>query len=196
MTFLKSVATPLLCMASLHLLQPGLHAQESTDLLRLFKQFQEHSTTDAATKELIHLGKSDPQTRKYLARHLPEVIENRGNPQVWTNAVQVAGQLKIAEAVPALARWLDRNGGGTITLSGMMQLRNEPPARALVAIGDPSVPTLATVLRTGNLHQRETAAIALHRIGTPVAQRTLRDHAKVETDSNLRAFILTILGNS
>ena len=193
MNFPKTLAVPLLCAVLQGPLPRCLYAQGSTDLPQLFKEFQELGTTDAATKKLLHLGKSDTQARKYLAQHLPEVIENRTDLQVWANAVEVAGQLKIAEALPALAKWIDRSGGGTITLSGMMQLRNDPAARALVAIGNPSVPTLAAVLRTGNLHERQTGAIALHLIGTPAARRALRDHAKVETDPNLRDFILRAL---
>lgn len=196
MSLLTKVIVGLLFLTLGALAPLCLHAQVSVELERLFERFQSPDTTDAATQELMTLGKSDAQALKYLAARLPMTIEKRLDPKVWANAVQVAGQLKIAEAAPALARWLNRNGVGTITLSGTMQLRNDPAARALVAIGDPSVAPLAAVMRRGNLHVRETAAIALYRIGTPTAQRALRGHAKVETDPRLRDFILKSLVSS
>lgn len=86
----------------------------------LVQNLQSEQTTDNAKKELLKLGKSDPEIRQYLTVHLPPLIESGpGSPdcsrhhcQEWNNAVELAGKLKIGEAAPALARWINwRNEG-------------------------------------------------------------------------------------
>lgn len=196
MTFLRRLFPLALCIAATGIGPPSLCAQEPVELQRLLERFQSPDTTDAATQELMRMGASDPQARDYLAARLPSVIEKRLDPNVWLNAVQLAGKLKIVETIPAIAKWIRPVAQGTVTLGGVMQLRNDPAAKALIAIGNPSVPTLAALLKRGNRHERETAAIALHHIGTLAAHQALRDHARVEADPNLRDFILKTLCNS
>jgi len=80
----------------------------------LVQQLQSEKTTNNARGELLRLGKSDPGVRQYLAAHLPPLIESgpskadcqENSCETWLNAVELAGRLKIAKAVPALAQWI------------------------------------------------------------------------------------------
>ena len=193
MWFSERLLILLFCFCPLGPGAPTLYAQESAEPQTLFRQLQSPNTTDRAAGQLLKLGKSKPEARKYLATHLPDLIEKLSDPQVWTNAVQIAGRLKIAEAAPALAKWIGKGGQGTITIAQTMRLEDNPAAKALAEIGDPSLPTVSAVLKNGNLNERGDAVLVLYNIRSPAAQTTLRKHLKHETDPSLRDFIARIL---
>lgn len=166
-------------------------AQEASELAALFQQLQLPEKTDSATQQFLKL-KANPAAKKYLAGHLPAMIVRgpEGFQQPWNNAVSLAGEFKIAEAAPALAGWISANAAaGTITLGEAAKLANEPAGKALVEIGDPSIPSLADVLAHGSLDQRWNAFYALNLIGSPKAKAALRDHVRDEHDPNLRKVI-------
>ncbi len=165
-------------------------AQQSIEVQTLFRQLESTETTDSATEKLLKLSESDPRARQYLAGKLPSMIE-RGpaDSHPWNNAVQLAGHLKIAEAAPALVRWIGKGARGTFTLTDTIRLRDNPTAKALVEIGDPSLPRLAPVLQRGNLAERWDAALVLYNIDTQGAKEILRNHLERETDESLRSFI-------
>src|SRR3984885_15823048 len=92
---------------------PGVHsmlAQGRPSPSELVQQLQSEKTSNKARDELLRLGKSDPRVRQYLAAHLPSLIESgpskadcpENSCETWLNAVELAGRLKIAKAVPAL----------------------------------------------------------------------------------------------
>jgi HEAT repeat protein len=104
--------------------------------------------------------------------------------------VRLAGELKIAEAAPALAKWIRfNNGTGTLGLTREAGLVDYPAGQALVQIGAPAIPTLVLVLEHGNVYERWNAAYALNLIGLPQAKTALRDRLKREPDSTMRDFI-------
>jgi hypothetical protein len=109
--------------------------------------------------------------------------------QPWCNAVRVAGDLKIAEATRALAKWIGLNTGGTVTLAEETRLELNPAAKALAQIGEPAIPALGGVLERGNLAERQVAIYALKLISSPHAKSVLRQHLGREVDPTLRDFI-------
>ncbi len=190
MRFLRSLAIFPLCLGIGGPASPLRGAQQSTDVQTLFRQLESRETTDSAAEKLLKLGKSDPRARQYLAGQLPVMIETGpDNSQPWNNAVQLAGRLKIAEAAPALVRWIGKGGRGTVTLTDTVMLRNNPAAKALVEIGDASLPPVGSILQRGNLAERWDAALVLHNIDTRAAKDILRNHLERESDASLRSFI-------
>ena len=162
---------------------PGIHsilAQSRPSPSELLQELQSEQTTDRARDELLRFGKSDPAVREYLAVHLPPLIESGpsietcpGYPcQTWRNAVELAGNLKIAETAPALARWIivkDINPWPGIGPYGA-KLEIDPTAIALSSIGDPAIPALRHVLDSGSPDEHTLAVRALCTIGTPKAK--------------------------
>ena len=155
----------------------------------LFRKLQIPNTTDQATQQMLDLAKSDSNVRPYLAKRLPKMIEM--NPyrsfSVWRNEVRLAGELKIAEAAPALAKWIavtEDDGIGTPLPSA---LETNPAAKALSQIGNPAVPALKSKLASGKWQERRLAILACQAIGSPSAQDALRQHLSGESDPNLRS---------
>src|SRR5215472_2679538 len=74
----------------------------ATDLEALLQKLQDEASSNEATEELLRRGKTDAETRKYLADHLPRLLKEYQpagdaiNP-VWGNEARLAGELKIAE---------------------------------------------------------------------------------------------------
>jgi HEAT repeat protein len=173
-------------------------AQGPAQVDQLLGQLQQPSTTDRAREELQREGELDPETKKYLAQRLPPLIErgpsNEFDP--WVNAARLAGSLRLAEAVPALAKRIGVNTGGTIGLSDEVILRHSPAARALVDIGEPAVPSLRLILQGAKLNERWVAVWALRAIGSPAAMSGLRAHGPRESDRNLQKLIEKIVGVS
>jgi hypothetical protein len=87
-------------------------AQAQPGVAILFRELQSDRNTDQAEDKLFDLAQSDPSARRYLALHLPAMIErgpkrfdprhpNREFPDPeWSNAVHLAAGLKMAEAAP------------------------------------------------------------------------------------------------
>lgn len=144
-----------------------------------------------ATEQLLKLGKSDTKVKNYLAMRLPPVIKNgpQDNPEVWSNAVRLAGEMKIPEAAPTLGKWIGLNTGGSLTFAGFERLENNASAKALAMIGDPALPTLNGILEHGDSNEREVAVRTLKLIDSPRAKSTLREHLKRESDPNVRDLI-------
>jgi hypothetical protein len=159
----------------------------------LFERLQSDSTTDNAAQELEALGRSQSQTRDFLANHLPEVIESNpyDNPRQWTNAVKLAGDLKIVECVPALIRWIGVSDIGTVasTLAETSKLQTNYAAKALAMIGDPSVPSLSKVLNNGDQRDRLFAVYVLDQIHSARALEALREQAQQENDPSMKKLI-------
>lgn len=167
-------------------------------LQRLITELGSKETTNHAAQSLLKLGKANPQVRIYLAEELPPII-SKGPPASgpWTNAVSLAGELKISRCSKALTKWISaRPGRGTVTLGQTASLEDQPAAKALAQIGDPAVPAVAGTLKDGNLPERWTAALVLEDVGTPPAISALKGHLVREADPDLRAFIRKILSRS
>jgi hypothetical protein len=167
--------------------------QQSAD--ETFQRLLSPKTTDKAATQLLSRAKKEPEARKYLAEHLPPVIEKdpKDLGQPWFNAVRLAGTLKIPEASSALAKWISLDSGGTTGMTISLRLDNQPAAKALAQIGDPAVPTLSDVLQHGSAEERSAAARALYLIGSAAAKDALVKHLAEEKDPELKSFIQNIL---
>jgi hypothetical protein len=139
--------------------------------------------------QLLELGKSDPAARAYLVAHLPAFIGAGPQAFAWVDAVRLAGDLKIVEAAPALAKFIGIPIGPAYTLGESAHLKDSPAGLALVEIGDPAVPALDAVLEHRNVNDRWEAAYALNLIGSTEAEAVLTKDAPHERDETLRDFI-------
>ncbi len=176
----------------------SMMAQAKAAVVDLFRRMQSSKTNDGAARQLLVLGHSDPEARRYLATHLPLVIAEgpkyapgQSDPEPeWFDEVRLAGELKLAETTPALAKWISvSTGGGISTLSDAASLENNPAGTALVQIGNPAVPVLQRLLQQGNQNERWRAFYALRRIGSPGAKAALREYAAHGSDKSLADFI-------
>jgi len=171
-----------------------ISAQQPLQISDIFRQLQQVETTDQATEQLLKIAKEDPTAKRYLAEHLPLLIE-RGtiDSPAWRNSVCLAGELKIPEAATALGKWIGVDAGGFITKTTLLNLDNNPAAKALVKIGDPSIPVLNKILERGSKKERTRAIYALRLIHSSVAKVTLSQHVANEADSGLHDFIQQML---
>jgi len=141
-------------MAANHAPMPASQQAEEP-VATVFRRLQSQSSTEIneATEQLLNRGRSDPKVREYIARHLPPMIEKgpaeKDHPGPWIELTRLAGELKIAEAAPALTKWLTIDNIGEITTGGFIRLENNPAGEALAKIGDPAVPAVARVFDRG-----------------------------------------------
>ena len=182
---------------------PGVHSiqiQSSTSPSELLQVLQSEQTTDRGRDDLLRFGRSDPEVRQYLAAHLPLLIERGPSGptcasypcRTWRNAVEVAGNLKIGETAPALARWIavkDINPWPGIQPYGLKHEMINPTAIALYEIGDPAIPALRHVIESGSTDEHALAVRALCAIQTPKAKAVLRADLRHEPDPSLQALI-------
>lgn len=172
-------------IASIGLFALSLVAQ--TQVWVLFRQLQSQATTDSARDQLLQLGRSDPKARSYLATHLPPEIARDYRPQPnsdfgeqwpkireqWANAIWLAGELKLVEAIPVLARQIDVRFTPELNLD-----ENSPAGTALCRIGDPAVPSVRRILDDGDGDQRRDALDVLEGMDSPKSMAALRDYEK------------------
>lgn len=177
--------------------------QSPAPLDALFEQLRAPVTTDQAADQWSKLGKADPDARKYLATHLAALIEHVDvhygsvSYKPWENAVRLAGELKLAEVSPSLAKWLEiSTGRGTIIgINTSLRLEDNSPGKALSQIGDPAIPALEPVLSHGSRTERLRAIYVLRLMHSPKARKALQAHMSNEPDESLRGFIESILAN-
>lgn len=165
-------------------------APKAGQLERLVQELQARETTDRAAEQLLKLAQSDGSARKFLVTRLPKLIGMDWGPEarVWRNIVGLAGGLRIVEAIPTLAKRIDFVDRPT-SFGLAAALEDKPAAKALAQIGDPAVPALVELLKRGELMERWEASYVLEKIGSPTAQRAIRDHVKREVDPRLRSRI-------
>jgi hypothetical protein len=171
--------------------------QSRPPALELVQKLQSDKTTDDARRQLLQLGKSDPDVRRYLAAQLPPMIDlgpkscppsqiedlfDRLHSCPWDNAVELAGSLKISETASSLARWINWRNNGPLSTSMEAQLIFYPAAKALAEIGDPSVPVVQRVLNSGSPEEHARAVRVLCIIHSPKAKAVLQEDLPHETD--------------
>jgi hypothetical protein len=145
-------------------------------------------TNDEAAQKLLQLGYADPEARKYLAAHLPpEIAKGPNHVPQWRDEVRLAGELKMAEAAPALAKWI--SVGDDSGVLSEPHPDDSPAVAALVQIGDPAIPALEKLLKRGTQTERWQAMYALDWIGSPKAKAALRDYVANGQDRELADFI-------
>jgi PBS lyase HEAT-like repeat len=167
-------------------------AAQGRSIPDLFLKLKSNETAGSAARQLLSLSRSDPAVKEYLRRNLPPVIDaepshtaDQWPDPVWLNAVRLAGELKIEEAAPSLAKWISVRNSPIVSLSAESYLKDSPAGHALVQIGNPAIPALQKVLNQGNDDERWESTRALHLIGTPEAVAVLREHLNSETDESL-----------
>jgi HEAT repeat protein len=191
----------------------AMAGQETTPkITALYDRLIQPSETNAAAPEILELATNDSMARDFLARKLPSLIVDRLPPldartasPVWLNAVRLAGQLKIVEAVPALTQSLSRrelcgaydidlaDSCSVITFARMARLGFDIVGRALADIGDPSVPAVAGILSNGDLPARKRATWILINIDSPAAHKAMRDHLPSEGNPIVKEMIERVL---
>lgn len=168
-------------------------SQEPARAKELFANLQNDKTSDAAAAQLLQDAKENPETRAYLAAHLPVRISAPERGEGWINSIRLSGELKIEQAAPALATLLTKSdtmdGDGIITFHRLATLQLDPPGLALARIGDPAVPAIAKVLDSGDRTVRLRAVWVLRNIDSPKAGEALRQHLSVEQDPAIRRVI-------
>ncbi len=168
----------------------------------LVQKLQSDKTTDAARKQLLQLGKTDPDVRHYLTAQLPLMIEmgpkscppsaiedvvERWHTCPWYNAVELAGHLKIEEAALALTPWIGWRTPAPYLPT--LEFQFHPVAKALAEIGDAAVPAVQAAVDHGNRDEHYYAVDVLCIIHTPRAKAVLRDHLPRERDPDVQAMI-------
>jgi hypothetical protein len=182
-----------------HVLGPALKcvaAQEQPAVAELFNELQSGPTSGQAEIQLRKIGTSDTGARRYLARHLPAVIDadpRDSRPEYrtvmrveWYNAVQLAASLRIAQAAPALAKWISFREHPQLNDASVEDC---PAAAALVQVGDSAVPALQNLLYRGDRDQLSLAVNVLLAIGSPKAKSALRQYAATGPDRDLADII-------
>jgi hypothetical protein len=200
----------LLCIATLTILASIGLAQTVPNIAVLYDRLIQPSETNAVAPEVLEMAKNDSTARDFLVGKLPSLIVDRLPPRdarnrslVWLNAVRLAGQLKIVEAIPALTQALSRpemcgaydskgSGCGDMTFGTDARLDNDIVGRALADMGDPSVPVLADILSKGDFAERRRAIWILANIDSP-AQKAMRDHLASESDGRLKGLIQNLM---
>jgi len=156
--------------------------QAKEPVATVFQRLQSSTDINEATEELLKRGRSDSEVREYIARHLPPMIEKgpaeKDHPGNWIELVRIAGELKIAEAAPALTKWLTIDNIGEISTGGFIRLENNPAGKALAEIGDPAVPAVARIFDQGTLPERRYAVYVLSLINTSSAKSALQEQSK------------------
>jgi HEAT repeat protein len=177
-------------------------AQSQPAVSSLYRDFQSEEKTDKATARLLKIAASDQAAKEFLTAHLPALIEEDPKPTaaevqrgltirpVWQNAAELAGELKIKTAIPALTKWFTFSISPNVSLGeGEEALVDCPAARALAKIGDPSIPSVQPLLSSPDLNERYHAAYILLFIDSPMAEQVLGQYADHGQDPGLVAYI-------
>jgi HEAT repeat protein len=165
---------------------PGPHKS----LKVLFNELQEDATTDNALRQFLQRSPNDLGVKKFLSQHLPPVLDQPPKSyETYVNSVQLAGNFKIAAAIPALIKVITGASINGSTLAERERLDSFPCAKALVQIGEPSIPALSEALDGPSSEKHWFAYRALYLIGSPAAISALRDHVNREPDPTLKSEI-------
>lgn len=169
---------------------PGA-SQCSPELDRLLVALQNAKTSNDAMQDLVQ-APHDPQVGDCLTSRLPLLLDeykprNDGMPDfVWGNEARVAGELKIAEAAPVLARRIDMLTMGPLAGSLGYNFIDHAGVGALIHIGAPAVPVVIELLKHAKPLRREMAAHVLRYIGTSDSWQALEDALPGEKEPKVR----------
>ena len=74
-----------------------------------------------------------------------------------------------------------------------MRLENDIVSKTLSQIGDPAIPAVTTLLKSGGAGMRYRATLILLNIASPAARKALQDRLPHETDPEVKKLILDSL---
>ena len=167
--------------------------QDRPHIEDLFAQLDNGMSQESAPAyaELITLAREDSDSYDYIAERLTALISHSdGKLFLALNAVQMAGELRVAKTIPILTELLRRDHqSGPIRLGMASHLYDDPVAKALSLIGEPATDSVAGLFENGDPATRRRAAIVLSNIGTPRARQALLSQIDKEPDPKLKAFI-------
>jgi hypothetical protein len=190
-------------IAGLNTCVPCAIAQAKPTVQQLFRQLQSPTTTDQAAAQLLKLGNADPIARRFLAAHLPalidadprkyrfmELVDPRESlrPE-WCNAARLAGELKLVEATPALVRHVTARTTPPMTNSMVVGLTVSPAGTALIQIGDGAIPALLQALHRSGSKPNMDDVYALIQMNSLKARAALRDYAAGIQNATVKEFI-------
>jgi len=167
-------------------------AQNVPDVGELISRLNRPDSTDRAAKQIAEVATKDAKAREIVVKTLPEMIDKPETDEVWLNAVRLAGQLKVQEAVPSLMTAFARGPlGGRIgsTMTDEFRLNKDVVAKALSQIGDPAIPAVTSLLASGELKTRRRAVLILQNMGTPAARKVLQERLPQETNPRIKELI-------
>ena len=173
-------------------------AQTAQEVQQRFAQLQDASTSDEASVQLKALAGNNPDARLYLAKELPGLIsrtsQNLSQDKVWSNCVHLAGELKIEETIPVLVKLFDPirfSGSPVSTMTSRSRFDDDPVAKALVKIGQPTIGPVSGILEDKDKGQltRMRAALVLYNINLPNADAALAHDLQTETDVRVLSMI-------
>jgi hypothetical protein len=164
----------------------GLTAEQVAELDGAFADLQDGAAvdprntkkTDDGYRRLKKMGASNPAARAYIAEKLPALISPESGPTAtfdprWRNELDLADDLTIVEAAPAMIRRIEWGRTRLTGLSDAYMINHQPAAMALVDLGDPAVPALKDGLEHGDKETPFYCALVLEEIGTPAATDAL-----------------------
>ena len=167
--------------------------QDRPHIEDLFAQLDNGMSQESAPAyaELITLAREDSDSYDYIAERLTALISHSdGKLFLALNAVQMAGELRVAKTIPILTELLRRDHqSGPIRLGMASHLYDDPVAKALTLICEPATDSVAGLFENGDPATRRRAAIVLSNIGTPRARQALLSQIDKEPDPKLKAFI-------
>jgi HEAT repeat protein len=166
--------------------------QRQADIHNLFTQLNQPKNTDLAARQILALASMDSDARQYVKDRLPAMIDKPDSDEVWMNAVKLAGQLKVVEAVPSLVKALPRGPmGGPLNTSfaTQMRLNDDIVAKSLSQIGDPVIPAVTDFLNHGSDQSRRRAVLILTNIASPTARKVLQDRLPSESNPRIKQLI-------
>jgi HEAT repeat protein len=178
--------------------QGAIRAQSvpAPDIRTLMEQLSDPKTTQPDTfKKIVELTRNDPNARAYVVQKLPDMIRGPES-DVWLDAIRLAGKLKIKEAIPALQQAMSRPpvpAEPFLTFAGIYRLDADLVAKTLSQFGDPAIPTVVNLLRSGDAGTRGRAVLILRNIGSPAARKVLQDRLTHETDPDVKKLIVDCL---
>lgn len=181
-----------ICFATVAVSLSGARISTASDIASLTAQLSDARTSSRdIAMQIARLSKADPRAREYVVGRLPEMI-SAPTSDAWTNAVWLAGEMKVSEAIPSLAQAMSRPpfpAEPYVTGAVVRRLGHDIVAQALSRIGNPAIPAVVRLLERTDAKTRGRALAILVRIGTPAAREALQDRLPNETNPGLRKYI-------
>jgi len=154
----------------------------------------------AARTTLLDLSHKSSATRESLIKELlktvkvpiksVEFMRDPARYLEWKETTTLLGLLRAVEAIDALIECLDCNNG-VFRLSADVF----PATKAIIEIGDKSIPKLSQVIKRGSQLKRYLAVVALSQIGGDEAKAVLERAQQIEKDKEMALTISRLLAN-
>ena len=158
----------------------------------LVQELSNQETTKTAAAQIIETSRSEPELKDALNIKLPRMLTEAKNADVLWSEANVAGNLKILTALPALVKLLDQPNlvFEVHTMTREAELHDDPIGRAIYEIGEPAVSALWEPLESKNSATRVRAIRILLLMNTQRSHELLETHLPKENDADLRRYLI------